>query len=163
MMFQGNNRPKRSDIFGPSRTGGAINDIRDRQLFQNGEGIGSFFSSLLGKILPTAARTVKNIASSKIVRDTGKQLLDSTITGLTNVAVDSIAGNKSVSESASDELQKARKEISTALKKANMSRRSEALNESLPSESKKKKKTKKKATLRYKRKQKRLSVFDEDD
>ena len=74
-MLQGYTRPKRADIFGPSATGGSMNDAGERQLYQHGEGIGSIFSSLFSKFLPAAARTVKNIAQSKIVRDTGKQIL----------------------------------------------------------------------------------------
>ena len=161
MLFQGHNAPKRSDIFGPSGTGGVINDTRDRQLYQHGEGIGSIFSSIFRKILPAAAQTMKNIAGSKIVRHTGKQLLDSTITGLTNAAADAIAGDKTVKESVSDELKIARNEISTALKKANKNRKSEDLVDVYAQAPKKRKKPRKKASVRYKRK--RHSVFDEDD
>ena len=162
-MLQVYNRPKRSDIFGPSRTGGSLNDTRERQLYQHGEGIGSFFSSLFSKFLTAAVKTVKNIASGKIVRDTGKQLVDSTITGLTNVAADAIAGDKTVKESFSDELKNARKDISTALKKANKSRKSKVEEEISSYEPKKRKKSRKKPTLRHKKYQNRLSVFDEDD
>ena len=116
-MLQGYTRPKRADIFGPSATGGSMNDAGERQLYQHGEGIGSIFSSLFSKFLPAAARTVKNIAQSKIVRDTGKQILDSTITGLTNATANAISGDKTVKESISDELKNARAEISIALKK----------------------------------------------
>ena len=161
-MFQGYNRPKRSDIFGPSRTGGTIDDVGERHLYQHGEGIGSFFSKFLpklfGKVLPAAAKTVKNIAGSKIVKDTGKQLLDSTITGLTNVAADTISGSKTINESLSD----ARSEISTALKKANKYRKFEAADEISSPRPKKRKKTRKKAALKYKRRAKQ-SIFDEDD
>ena len=45
-MLQGYTRPKRADIFGPSATGGSMNDAGERQLYQHGEGIGSIFSSL---------------------------------------------------------------------------------------------------------------------
>ena len=116
-MLQGYTRPKRADIFGPYATGGSMNDAGERQLYQHGEGIGSIFSSLFSKFLPAAARTVKNIAQSKIVQDTGKQILDSTITGLTNATANAISGDKTVKESISDELKNARAEISTALKK----------------------------------------------
>ena len=105
-MLQGYTRPKRADIFGPYATGGSMNDAGERQLYQHGEGIGSIFSSLFSKFLPAAARTVKNIAQSKIVRDTGKQILDSTITGLTNATANAISGDKTVKESISDELKK---------------------------------------------------------
>ena len=157
---------KRSDIFGPSTTGGAIYDVGERQLYQHGGGIGSVFSKFLpklfGKVLPAAAKTVKNIAGSKIVKDTGKQLLDSTITGLTNVAADTISGSKTINESLSDELKNARSEISTALKKANKSRKFEEGDEIPSPRPKKRKKTRKKAALKYKRRAKQ-SIFDEDD
>ena len=65
MLFQGYNAPKRSDIFGPSGTGGVINDTRDRQLYQHGEGIGSIFSSIFRKILPAAAKTMKILLAVK--------------------------------------------------------------------------------------------------
>ena len=97
------------------------------------------------------------------MRDTGKQLVDSTITGLTNVAADAIAGDKTVKESFSDELKNARKDISTALKKANKSRKSKVEEEISSSEPKKRKKSRKKPTLRHKKYRNRLSVFDEDD
>ena len=139
-MLQGYTRPKRADIFGPYATGGSMNDAGERQLYQHGEGIGSIFSSLFSKFLPAAARTVKNIAQSKIVRDTGKQILDSTITGLTNATANAISGDKTVKESISDELKNARAEISTALKKANKNRRFGASNEEPTPKSKKGKK-----------------------
>ena len=165
-MFQGYNRPKRSDIFGPSRTGGTINDVGERYLYQHGEGIGSFFSKFLpklfGKVLPAVAKTVKNIAGSKIVKDTGKQLLDSTITGLTNVAADTISGSKTINESLSDELKNARSELSQALKKANKSRKFEAADEIPSPKPKKRKKARKKTVVKYKRRAKQ-SIFDEDD
>lgn len=117
-MLQGNTRPKRADIFGPSTTGGSMNDAGERQLYKHGEGIGSIFSSLFSKFLPAAAKTVKNIAQSKILRDTGKQILDSTITGLTNATANAISWDKTVKESISDKLKNAQAEISTALKKS---------------------------------------------
>ena len=158
---------KRSDIFGPSTTGGAIYDVGERQLYQHGGGIGSVFSKFLpklfGKVLPAAAKTVKNIAGSKIVKDTGKQLLDSTITGLTNIAADTISGSKTINESLSDELKNARSEISQALKKANKSRKSEIDEEIFVSQPKKRKKARKKTALKLKKRKTKLSVFDEDD
>ena len=66
-MFQGYKKPKRSDIFGPSATGSTLNNVRERKLYQHGEGFASFMSSLFRKILPVATKTVKKIAGSKIV------------------------------------------------------------------------------------------------
>ena len=73
-------------IFGPSSAGGHTTlfqqgeGLNDLKLFQTGEGLGNIFSSLFRKIMPAAGRTIKKIASSKIVKEGGKQLLDSAIT-----------------------------------------------------------------------------------
>ena len=58
-MFRGYNKPRKSDIFGPSSTGGTINDARQRQLYQEGEGFGSILSSIFRKIVPFAKKAVK--------------------------------------------------------------------------------------------------------
>ena len=121
-MFSGSNRPTKNQIFGPSNVGGTLADSRERQLYMTGEGLGSFFGSLFRKIIPAATKTIKKIAGSKIVKDTGKQLLNSGVDALTNVAADAISGEKTASESMSDELAKARKDISNALKNANKRR-----------------------------------------
>ena len=39
-MLRGYNRPRKSDIFGPSSTGGRINHAGQRDVYQEGEGIG---------------------------------------------------------------------------------------------------------------------------
>ena len=109
-MFRGYNSPKKSDIFGPSSTGGAINHARQRELYQEEEGIGSFFGSIFRNLIPFA------VAGSSLVKETGKVLKDSAITGLTNVAADVIGGDKTFEESISNNLSKAREDISTAIK-----------------------------------------------
>ena len=115
-MFRGYNRPRKSDIFGPSSTGGAINHARQRELYQEGEGIGSFFSSIFRKLIPFATKAAKTVAGSSLVKETGKVLKDSAITGLTNVAADVIGGDKTFEESISNNLSKAPEDISTAIK-----------------------------------------------
>ena len=115
-MFRGNNRPRQSDIFGPSSTGGAINHARQWQLYQEGEGIGSFFGSIFRKLIPFATKAAKTVAGSSLVKETGRALKDSAIQGLTNVAADVIGGGKTFEESASENLAKAREDISTAIK-----------------------------------------------
>ena len=150
-MLQGYTRPKRADIFGPYATGGSMNDAGERQLYQHGEGIGSIFSSLFSKFLPAAARTVKNIAQSKIVQDTGKQILDSTITGLTNATANAISGDKTVKESISDELKNARAEISIALKKQIRVENLKLMKKSLFLNQKKKKESKKENSFEVKK------------
>ena len=104
-----------------------------------------------------AAKTVKNIAGSKIAKNAGRQLADSAITGLTNVASDVIAGDKTLNESFSDELSNARKEISTAIKKSNRKR---ARDQPIKTSANKKKRSRTKTAL--KRKKMRRSVFDDD-
>ena len=151
-MFRGYNKPRQSDIFGPSATGGRFSDARERQLYQQGEGFGSFISSIFKKIIPAASKIVKKVAGSQIIKDTGKQLADSAITGLTNVAADVIGGDKTLKESFSDELSTARKDISTAIKTSNKKRKSsEPVNTSSSKKRRGKKKRKNKG-----------SVFDDD-
>ena len=115
-MFRSYNRPRKSDIFGPSSTGGAINHARQRELYQVGEGIGSFFSSIFRKLIPFATKAAKTVAGSSLAKETGKALKERAITGLTNVAADVIGGDKTFEESVSNNLSKAREDISTAIK-----------------------------------------------
>ena len=113
-----------------------------------------FASKAVKNIVPAA----KKIAGSKIVRETGKQLLDSGVDAMANVAANAISGEKSVGDSMSEELTNARKEISTALKKANRERK--LPDEKVSGSSKKKKKKGKRKISKKSRKQ---SVFDDDD
>ena len=108
--------PRKSDIFGPSSTGGSMRHVRQRELYQEGEGIGSFFSSIFRKLIPFASKAVKTVAGSSLAQETGKALKESAISGLTNIAADVIGGNKTFEESASENLSKARQDISTAIK-----------------------------------------------
>ena len=114
-MFRGY-RPKKSDIFGPSSTGGSMRHAGQRELYQEGEGIGSFFSSIFRKLIPFATKAAKTVAGSSLAQETGKALKESAISGLTNIAADVIGGNKTFEESASENLSKAREDISTAIK-----------------------------------------------
>ena len=163
-MFRGYNTPRKSQIFGPSATGGTLPDAVERDLYMTGEGLGSFFSSIIRKILPAAANVAKKVAGSKVLRETGKQLLDSGVNAATNVAIDAISGQKPVDESAADELSKARGEIANALKNANKKRQLENSEYNAGSAVKKKKTAKKKKKLqKYKKKRISKSVFDDDD
>ena len=105
-MFRGYKKPRKSDIFGPSSTGGTFNDVRRRQIYQEGEGIGSFFSSIFRNIVPFATKAVKKIASSSLAKETGKALKEIAISGFTNVAADVISGDRTFEESVSDNLSK---------------------------------------------------------
>ena len=156
-MFRGYNKPRKSDIFGPSSTGGTFSDVRQRQLYQEGEGLGSILSSIFRKIVPFATKAVKKIAGSDIVKDTGKALTESAITGLTNVAADVIGGDRTLEESVSDNLSNARKNISTAIKASSRKRGNESVKTTARSKGARSKGKKVK-----KRKKVRSSVFDDD-
>ena len=162
-MFRGYNKPKKSDIFGPSSSGGSLARSYDRELYMKGEGIGSFFSSIFRKLIPAASKTIKKIAGSSIVRDTGKQLLDSGVNAAVNVAADAIGGDKQFNESISDELSNARKEIASALKKANSKRKATPNIEFGKTIKKPRGKPKKVTNYKKKKKRSHLSVFDDDD
>ena len=176
-MFRGYNKPTKSQIFGPSATGGTWADAQDnRQLYMTGEGLGSLFGSIfrkiipmaskvMKKVLPAATNTAKKIAGSKIVQETGKQLMDSGVNAMANVAANAIGGEKSVGDSMSEELTNARKEISNALRKANQQRKvSDTEDDEVTRPSVKRKlKGKRKSTKKSKRKRVQLSVFDDDD
>ena len=150
-MFRGYNRPRKSDIFGPSSTGGSIRHVRQRELYQEGEGIGSFFSSIFRKLIPFATRAAKTVAGSSLAQETGKALKESAISGLTNMAADVIGGNKTFQESASENLSKAREDISTAIK-ANRKRGSGNV----------KSKVKTKGNKKRKKRRMRSSLFDDE-
>ena len=156
-MFRGYNKPRKRDIFGPSSTGGTFSDARQRELYQEGEGLGSILSSIFRKVVPFATKAVKEIAGSSIVKDTGKALTESAITGLTNVAADVIGGNRTLKESFSDQLSNARKNISTAIKASSSKRGNESVKTTARSKGARSKGKKNK-----KRKKVRSSVFDDD-
>ena len=180
-MFRGYNKPSRQNIFGPSATGGTwanarqnalymrgeglpFNDYRQDALYMRGEGLGSIFGSIFRRIVPLATKAVKKVASSKILREAGKQVLDTGVSAAANVAANAISGDKTVGEAASEELQNARKEIGNAIKNANLKRKVEDEDEEFKISSKKKiKKRRKKSVVSTKRKQFRHSVFDDDD
>ena len=150
-MFRGYNNPKKSDIFGPSFTGGGLHHARQRELYQEGEGIGSFFSSIFRKLLPFATKAAKTVAGSSLAKETTKALKESAISGLTNVASDVIGGQKTLDESLTENLSKARENIATAIK-ANRKRGSGSV----------KAKVKTKGNKKRKITRKKYSVFDDE-
>ena len=155
-MLRGYNRPRKSDIFGPSSTGGRINHAGQRDVYQEGEGIGSFFSSIFRKLIPFVTKTAKTVAGSSLVKGTGQALQDSAISGLTNVAADLIGGKKNLNESVSENISRARENISSAIKASSGRKRSSSDNV----------KAKVKAKGRKKRKIRRIkqsSIFDDDE
>ena len=152
-MLRGFNRPRKSDIFGPSSTGGSMRHVRQRELYQEGEGIGSFFSSIFKKLMPFATKAVKTVAGSSLAKETGKALKDTAVSGLTNMAADVIGGNKTIQESAAENLMKAREDISSAIK---ASRKRSSGSGSV------KAKVKSKGNKKRKKKRMRYSVFDDE-
>ena len=112
-------------IFGPSSAGGHSSlfqngdGLRDLQLYQTGEGLGNIFSSIFHKIIPVAGRTIKKIASNKLVKQGGKKLLDSAINVATNVAADVLDGKKPMKESLDDNLNIAKKSIASSIRNTN--------------------------------------------
>ena len=183
-MFRGYNKPSRQNIFGPSAIGGTwanarqnalymrgeglpFNDYRQDTLYMRGEGLGSIFGSIFRRIVPLATKAVKKVASSKILREAGKQVLDTGVSAAANVAANAISGDKTVGEAASEELQNARKEIGNAIRNANLKRKIEDDDddeeEFTSSRKKKIKKRRKKSVVSTKRKRFRHSVFDDDD
>ena len=112
-------------IFGPSSAGGHStlfqkgDGLHDLELFQTGEGLGNLFSSLFQKIMPMAGRTIKKIASNKLVKQGGKQLLDSAIDIAANVASDALDGSKPIKQSLDDNLDLARKSIASSIRNTN--------------------------------------------
>ena len=155
-MLRGYNRPRKSDIFGPSSTGGRINHAGQRDVYQEGEGIGSFFSSIFRKLIPFVTKTAKNVAGSSLVKGTGQALQDSAVSGLTNVAADLIGGKKNLNESVSENISQARENIASAIKASSGRKRPSSDNV----------KAKVKAKGRKKRKIRRIkqsSIFDDDD
>ena len=154
-MFRGYNGPKKSDIFGPSFTGGRINHARQREVYQEGEGIGSFFSSIFKKLIPFATKAAKTVAGSSLAQETGKALKESAISGLTNVAADLIGGQKNLNESFSENLSKAKENISSAIKASGRKR---------PSSDNVKVKVKAKGRKKRKiRRIKQSNIFDDDE
>ena len=155
-MLRGYNRPRKSDIFGPSSTGGRINHAGQRDVYQEGEGIGSFFSSIFRKLIPFVTKTAKTVAGSSIVKGAGQALQDSAVSGLTNVAADLIGGKKNLNESVSENISEARKNIASAIKASSGRKRPSSDNV----------KAKVKAKGRKKRKIRRIkqsSIFDDDE
>ena len=80
-------------------------------------------SNLFRKIAPLAKSTLKKAAKSDILKEAGKQLLDSSINGTVNITSDLLSGNKNFKESASQQLDQAKLDIANSLRKANRKRK----------------------------------------
>ena len=140
-------------IFGPSSAGGHSTlfqqgeGLNDPKLFQTGEGLGNIFSSLFRKIVPAAGRAIKKIATSKIVKEGGKKLLNSAINVAANVAADVLEGDKPIKQSLDDNLDMAKKSIASSIRNSNKRKLLEDYNDSGSTPRKKKRNVKKKPTF----------------
>ena len=108
-------------IFGPSRIGGhpqLYQRGEGLKLYQKGEGLANLFSSIFGKVLPLAKDAIKKVAESKVVKDTGKQVLKSASNALLNITADALSGESS-KESMSKNLASARQDIAKTIRNAN--------------------------------------------
>ena len=86
---------------------------------QRGQGIGSFFSGLFRSFLPVAKygfNVGKKILSHPVAQTITAKVVDAGKEALKNVATDVLVEGKSFSESAQDELNKAKKKLSDAIK-----------------------------------------------
>ena len=109
------------------------------------------------KIVPAATKTFKKIAGSKFVRDSGKQLLDGSINAMATVAADAISGDKDISQSVSEQVKNARKEISSSIRKANKRRQYSHI-DTAPT-----KRIRKKNLPKARKKQAKYDIFDDDE
>ena len=132
-------------IFGPP----GVTNYRD--LYQNGSGFGSFLGSMFKRIIPMAGKAVKKIASSSIVREGAKELLNTAGNTATNVISDIIEGSDP-KETLNENLNIARKQIASSVRNATK-RKLELADEN----HQKKKSTKRKP--KSKRKNVKYSVF----
>ena len=69
--------------------------------------------------MPVAGRTIKKIASSKLVKQGGEKLLNSAIDVATNVAADILDGKKPMKESLDENLNSAKKSIASSIRNTN--------------------------------------------
>ena len=140
MIYKSPNR-----VFGPLGTAG------HRDLYQDGSGIGSFLGSVFRRFAPMAGRAAKRLVTSDIVKKGAKELLHTAGDTATRVAADIIEGN-SPKESLNENLNVARKQIASSIRKASK-RKLEVVDQGKP-KSKQRKKPRK-----IKRKNVKYSVF----
>ena len=144
-------------VFGPKFKGLPV---------QKGEGLGSLFGGLFRKVLPlaakglkTAAAVGKKVAKSKLVKDTGRKILDHALEAGTQIAADAIEGTGAdPRETAKDRLNAARKDIADVIRKRAVltdTDTDESDNEKVIKSKKKKRKSK------LKKKGKKYSLFND--
>lgn len=121
--------------------------------FQQGRGIGSLFSGLFRTLVPIAragANLGKRVLKSDFVQNLSKQALQHGAEMAKNVAADLLQG-KNFSESASEQLEEAKKKVGEAIRGSGRGR----------GRAKRKRETKtKKTTVTHNKKCKRFNLFE---
>ena len=162
---------KKLKVFGPKQPS---LDYLHGPIYQRGEGLGSFLSNIFRKIIPVAAsavkkiapiatKTVKNKATSDIVRDTSKQLKNHLTSAATDALGDIIEG-KDPMLGAKEKLNEARTQIANTIRaKSVMPIKEEDLEKKRNKKLKKYTKRKKVTYLaNNKKKRTNYNIFDED-
>ena len=116
---------------------------------QRGRGIGSILSGLFRSVLPAVSRaglrTAKRIVQSDVAKDIGRQMKDVAARSAVNMTLDTLEG-KNVGESLQNQLNSAKKEISSSLRKS-ISRKRSKVNKSKATPRKKNSRYRKKSYL----------------
>ena len=123
---------------------------------QRGRGFGSLFSSLFRYAVPALKTLGGKIMNSSITRNVGKTLANSAMQGGLSLAADGLAG-KNVGESFSKNIEKARQDVASTLRKEAVSRRPPAKRKRMPPP--------RKPVLKQAKKQgqPRKSLFEDED
>ena len=94
---------------------------------QRGRGIGSILSGLFRTVLPAVSRaglrTAKRIVQSDVAKDIGRQMKDVAARSAVNMALDTLDG-QNVGESLQNQLNSAKRDISSTLRKSIARKRS---------------------------------------
>lgn len=84
---------------------------------QRGEGWASFFGGLAKRFLPAAARRIKNIAKSNLVKDVCNILMQQGVNAATDIISNVIEGKENPLDEAKNRLQETRKVIADTIRK----------------------------------------------
>ena len=84
---------------------------------QRGEGWASFFGVLAKRFLPAAARGIKAIAKSNLVKDVGNTLMQQGVNAATDIISNVIEGKENPLDEAKNRLQETRKVIADTIRK----------------------------------------------
>ena len=147
---------KKSRIFGPQLS--EVRSYQSQTPYQNGYGLGSFFSKILPKIGKKALGFVKKIGSSKLVKDSAKQLMNSAVEGGGEVLAAAISG-ENPSDVAKAKFNEFRQDLAQTIR-TGTKRKSE---KSSDVRRKPRKKVRLLAKKALKPRNKRYSLFDDDE